>query len=68
MERETGDRTGDIQLGKLRSTLRLKQNQAHRAGHLRHKGALPALIEHDSEHSFSLSHSAPKNLRLLGVW
>jgi hypothetical protein len=46
------DRTGDIQLGKLKPTLRTTQNQAHTAGHLGPNAALSSLIEHDSEHNF----------------
>src|SRR5439155_3950468 len=47
-----GDRTRDIQLGKLRPTLRLTTNQAHRAGPQWPSVALSARIEHNSEHNF----------------
>jgi hypothetical protein len=46
------DRTRDIQLGKLKPTLRSTQNQSHKAGGVRSNVALSALIEHDSEHKF----------------
>jgi hypothetical protein len=54
------DRTGDIQLGKLKPTLRSTQNQAHRAGYLRSNAALSSLIEHHSEHKYS-HHLTPRH-------
>ena len=47
------DRTGDIQLGKLASTLRPTQNQANSKGHVGLSTALLPLIEHNSEHNFT---------------
>src|ERR1035441_4764697 len=44
-----GDRTRDIQLGKLRPTFRSTTNQAHTAGLLGPSVALSARIEHDSD-------------------
>src|SRR6476661_8419534 len=50
-----GDRTRDIQLGKLLPTLRSTQNQALGAGHQGPSGALRACIEHNSEHKFQVA-------------
>src|SRR6202035_5243323 len=47
-----GDRTRDIQLGKLAARHRSTQNQAFRAGHTGQNVALAALIEHTIEHNF----------------
>src|SRR2546427_8958310 len=45
-----GDRTRDIQLGKLKPTIRLTHNQAVAKGATRLNAALSAPIEHNSEH------------------
>jgi hypothetical protein len=49
------DRTGDIQLGKLKPTIRLTHNQAVAKGATQLNAALSALIEHDSEHKHALA-------------
>ena len=46
-----GDRTRDVQLGKLPSNPRHTQNQAFRVGAVRRNAALSASIEHNSEHN-----------------
>jgi hypothetical protein len=48
-----GDRTRDIQLGKLPAMPRGTQNQALGAGHAGQNAALAAPVEHIIQHNFS---------------
>ena len=61
-----GDRTRDIQLGKLQETTRSTENQALTAGTSGQKAALLAPIEHNSEHkTYDAVVSPPTETTLL---
>ena len=58
-----GDRTRDIQLGKLAATRRPTINQAPTAGLVGPRAALSALIAHNSAHNFQGSRGRVHFLR-----